>query len=140
LLPVSSAGYILKVRNSKSSGRGAKILVMKTNTPTSVAVSLTEAERQAIYEMSRNPDPLSRIQSNYYELRSRELYEQYATKLLGVDYHDYNDRVRLQENHQEQMDKLRHEYDLDIQQAISLHLTIKGITAWPLQPIPLPAA
>lgn len=91
---------------------------------------LTEAEEKTLHELSKNPDPCSRLQSNYYQLRQREIHARYADALTAEPANDYKERQSLQERLMHDLTALRKEYELDLDNAIQLHLAMIGVVSW----------
>lgn len=81
---------------------------------------LTEAESNRIEELHLNPDPTSRLRSNYYLLRHRQIIDTFSSAFKdGVDA---NDRLRYQTEMADAMHQLKKEYEADLNHAIALHL------------------
>lgn len=94
---------------------------------------LTVAEEKLIHQLSTDPDPLARLKSSYYPLRHRQVYSNYKAALKeeadsGVG--DYKERQTLQERLLGDLDKLRKEYELDLNTSIQLHLMMQGVVSW----------
>jgi hypothetical protein len=100
----------------------------KTTTPL-----LTQQEMQVIETLQNNPDPTSRLRSNYYALRYREVLSSYQDQIAGVHY--YGDRVTIQNRMLDAMKNLRKEYEADLSHAITLHLsTLQVWIPWGNEP------
>jgi hypothetical protein len=109
----------------------------KTPTPT----RLSKNEEVRLFALSHDPDPCSRLASDYYQLRLRQIFQQYTDELKQHDYHDHSDRVKLQQQMFQWQRDLQDEYDADINNAISVHLAMLGVMSWrPPAPIQAPAA
>lgn len=91
---------------------------------------LTGAEEKELFELSKNPDPMARLQSNYYQLRQRQIFDVYKAALQENEANDYNERVKLQKAYFLELDELGREYNLDIDQAMQLHLMMLGVMRW----------
>ncbi len=91
---------------------------------------LTEAEETTLYELSRDPDPVARLKSNYYQLRQREIFSNYEEALAADTSNDYAMRQDLQEQLMAALDQMRREYDGDVKNAIQIHLTMLGVVSW----------
>jgi len=86
---------------------------------------LTEQEFEVIEKLQNNPDPTSRLRSDYYSLRQREILSNYQDDIAKCTY--YGDRVGIQQKLFNEMQELRKEYDADLNHAISLHLSTLNV-------------
>lgn len=88
---------------------------------------LTEQDHKNIYDLSRLADPTARLQSNYYQLRRKQIYADYCADMSASPVNDYNERVKLQHSMQEKLKDLRQEYEQDVSQAIELYLATLNV-------------
>jgi hypothetical protein len=82
---------------------------------------LTDKEMAVIETLQNNPDPTSRLRSEYYSIRYREVLTSHQAEIANVTY--YGDRVEIQKRMLTALDDLRKEYDADVDHAIKLHLS-----------------
>src|SRR5438105_12068176 len=92
--------------------------IQNFNTP----AVLTQEQSAVLENLMKNPDPTSRLRSDYYHLRHREILSNYAIDIATTGI-DYKDRVEIQTRLFEALKELRNEYDADINHAIALHLS-----------------